>query len=116
MAYSLGKYCKDCILNKFLSFLFQEITVATVDLEDIRTFRNSKRSLAFKAAASPSYPRISVNMVLGRHSNDTGPVNAPLDWIYYKPEEEIAMGPACWLWDYLRSVISCYFYGDTGFT
>lgn len=92
------------IISRGKQFALQdvEITVATVDLEDIRTFRNSKRSLAFKAAASPSYPRISVNMVLGRHSNDTGPVNAPLDWVYHKPEEEIALGPACWLWDYLR--------------
>lgn len=79
-----------------------EVTVATIDLEDIRTFRNSKRSLALKASGAPSYPRISVDMVLGKHSNDTGPVNAPLEWIYHKPEEEISLGPACWLWDYLR--------------
>lgn len=29
----------------------------------------------------------------------------PLCWIqirYHSPEEEIAFGPACWLWDYLR--------------
>lgn len=25
-----------------------------------------------------------------------------MQWIYHIPEEEIAMGPACWLWDYLR--------------
>ncbi|EEB95073.1 hypothetical protein MPER_06014 [Moniliophthora perniciosa FA553] len=25
-----------------------------------------------------------------------------LDVRYHRPEEEIALGPACWLWDYLR--------------
>ncbi|KAK0555075.1 glutamine-dependent NAD(+) synthetase [Tilletia horrida] len=25
-----------------------------------------------------------------------------VDVFYHKPEEEIALGPACWLWDYLR--------------
>ena len=25
-----------------------------------------------------------------------------IDWIYHSPEEEICLGPACWLWDYLR--------------
>ena len=25
-----------------------------------------------------------------------------LTWIYHTPEEEILLGPACWLWDYLR--------------
>lgn len=79
--------------------------MATIDLEDIRTYRNAKRSLAFKASASPSYPRVSVDMVLGKHSNDTGPVNQPLEWVYHKPEEEISLGPACWLWDYLRSAL-----------
>lgn len=29
-------------------------------------------------------------------------VSAPLEWIYHSAEEEIALGPACWLWDYLR--------------
>ena len=31
------------------------------------------------------------------------PVSAKvIDWIYHSPEEEICLGPACWLWDYLR--------------
>ena len=25
-----------------------------------------------------------------------------IEWIYHSPEEEICLGPACWLWDYLR--------------
>lgn len=30
------------------------------------------------------------------------PTAQPIEWVYLRAEEEIAQGPACWLWDYLR--------------
>jgi NAD+ synthase (glutamine-hydrolysing) len=30
----------------------------------------------------------------------------PFKWQYHNPEEEIAYGPAGWLWDYLRFLIN----------
>lgn len=30
------------------------------------------------------------------------PLSQPIQVTYHSPEEEIALGPACWLWDYLR--------------
>ncbi|PWY98312.1 putative QNS1-glutamine-dependent NAD synthetase [Testicularia cyperi] len=30
------------------------------------------------------------------------PTSRPIEVHYHSPEEEIALGPACWLWDYLR--------------
>lgn len=30
------------------------------------------------------------------------PLSQPIEVRYHTPEEEIALGPACWLWDYLR--------------
>ncbi|PWN54135.1 putative QNS1-glutamine-dependent NAD synthetase [Violaceomyces palustris] len=30
------------------------------------------------------------------------PTSKPVEVRYHSPEEEIALGPACWLWDYLR--------------
>lgn len=30
------------------------------------------------------------------------PSSRPIETRYHTPEEEIALGPACWLWDYLR--------------
>ncbi|SPO27707.1 probable QNS1 - Glutamine-dependent NAD Synthetase [Ustilago trichophora] len=30
------------------------------------------------------------------------PLSQPIEVRYHSPEEEIALGPACWLWDYLR--------------
>ena len=29
-------------------------------------------------------------------------ISKPIEPRYHQPEEEIAYGPACWLWDYLR--------------
>lgn len=78
------------------------MTAATVDLEDIRSYRNQIRSLAHLAAASPSYPRIIVDFSLSSDVDYNLPIARPIDWIYWSPEEEIAQGPACWLWDYLR--------------
>lgn len=47
--------------------------------------------------------RIRVNYRLCR--NDINPRRAltePMKPRYHLPEEEIALGPACWIWDYLR--------------
>lgn len=76
--------------------------MATIDLEDIRQYRNMIRSRTRDAASSPSYPRIQVDYALSKSFDFALPINDPIDWIYHTPEEEIALGPACWLWDYLR--------------
>jgi len=76
--------------------------VATVDLEDIRAYRNAIRSRSHLAATSPAYPRIQVDVALSVGKGTGLPTCEPLEWIYHSPEEEIALGPACWLWDYLR--------------
>ncbi|CAB3365472.1 Hypothetical predicted protein [Cloeon dipterum] len=81
-----------------------ELVVATIDLEDIRTYRNLLRSRCQVAASSPSYPRVKAEFDLS--PNDISGLAAPtcqaIKWEYHAPEEEIALGPACWLWDYLR--------------
>ncbi|XP_039281305.1 glutamine-dependent NAD(+) synthetase [Nilaparvata lugens] len=81
-----------------------ELTVATVDLEDIRTYRNHIRSLAHMSGGSASYPRITVDFGLSDMSswNLSLMASRPIEWVHHTPEEEITMGPACWLWDYLR--------------
>ncbi|KAG8292122.1 Glutamine-dependent NAD(+) synthetase [Homalodisca vitripennis] len=85
-------------------WLVQEVVVATIDLEDIRSYRNQVRSRCTLSGSHKAYPRINVDFSL----SETGPWGSvapsynPITWIYHPPEEEIAMGPACWLWDYLR--------------
>ncbi|KAL6871195.1 NAD+ synthase [Trichoderma novae-zelandiae] len=79
-----------------------EVVTATVDLEEVRAHRCAP-SRAFQAMQAPTYDRIEVDF---RLTHDTvrimeipTPTRPPR---YHLPEEEIALGPACWLWDYLR--------------
>lgn len=78
-----------------------EVVVATIDLEDVRSFRGSVSSLQIQAASSAPYPRIRVDFSLSQ-PNGARPVTAPIKVFFHSPEEEISLGPACWLWDYLR--------------
>ncbi|KAL6910440.1 hypothetical protein GGI43DRAFT_390145 [Trichoderma evansii] len=79
-----------------------EVVTATVDLEEVRAYRFAP-SRNFQAVQAPVYERIEVDF---RLTHDTlrilevpTPIRPPR---YHLPEEEIAFGPACWLWDYLR--------------
>lgn len=77
--------------------------MATIDLEDIRSYRTALRSRSNSAASSQTYQRIDVEYELsGGRSNATLFSNTPMQVKYNSPEVEIAQGPACWLWDYLR--------------
>lgn len=80
----------------------QEVTTATIDLEDIRAYRIALRSRCHIAASAVNYPRVNVNFELTKPHDLMTPTNSPIDWFYHTPEEEIAYGPASWLWDYLR--------------
>lgn len=43
------------------------------------------------------------------------PLSQPINIRYHSPAEEIALGPACWLWDYLRrSGMSGFFLSLSG--
>jgi NAD+ synthase (glutamine-hydrolysing) len=48
-------------------------------------------------------------MSLSSDAEDVDPrisPSSPLEVHYHLPEEEIALGPACWLWDYVRILLS----------
>ncbi|KAK7687710.1 glutamine-dependent NAD(+) synthetase [Cerrena zonata] len=84
-----------------------EVVTATVDLEDVRAFRAiSSRSM--QAAGAKGYQRIEVGFALSDEDDTSSVKNIQelvakkYDVRYHRPEEEIALGPACWLWDYLR--------------
>lgn len=79
-----------------------EVTAATIDLEDIRSYRISHRSRSTSAASAPTYPRVTIDFELTAKNDHYAIPSSPLQWVYHTPEEEIALGPACWLWDYLR--------------
>lgn len=81
-----------------------EVLTSTLDLEQVRTFRNRIRSFQVQADASRRYPRIQVDfsLCLEEDSSLLTPCSRTIEWKYHSAMEEIAMGPACWLWDYLR--------------
>lgn len=90
-----------------------EVLVAAVDLEAVRSYRGSIASLTEQASLSTIVvPRIDVPFELSKspfsqNANTAAAVpplmpTKPVTIFYHTPEEEIAYGPACWLWDYLR--------------
>lgn len=58
-----------------------------------------------QASKQAPYVRLDLDTRLSRRSEEADPGLTPSEPIkprYHPPEEEIALGPACWLWDYLR--------------
>lgn len=58
-----------------------------------------------QASRQSPYVRLDLDTRLSRKAADAEPSLQPSEPIqprYHAPEEEIALGPACWLWDYLR--------------
>ncbi|MEM7334071.1 MAG: NAD(+) synthase [Chloroflexota bacterium] len=78
-----------------------EVVTATVDLEEVRSYRGAIGSRMVQGSESPAVPRIPVDFEL-THSHFNAPPTKEVDIKAHSPEEEIAYGPACWLWDYLR--------------
>ncbi|KAK0202995.1 hypothetical protein DFS33DRAFT_1344182 [Desarmillaria ectypa] len=86
-----------------------EVITATIDIEDVRSHRTIS-SRGMQAASAERYHRIEVSFSLSagkfeevRDEDMVGFLSSrPYEVKYHRPEEEIALGPACWLWDYLR--------------
>uniref|UniRef100_A0A452DIQ2 Glutamine-dependent NAD(+) synthetase n=1 Tax=Bos taurus TaxID=9913 RepID=A0A452DIQ2_BOVIN len=55
-----------------------------------------------QASRVSPYPRVKVDFALSCHEDLLEPVSEPIEWKYHSPAEEISLGPACWLWDFLR--------------
>ena len=93
------------IVAQGLQFSMQEVEVvtSTVDLEEVRSHRGAKPTFGSNAMdLTQSYPRIKVDFALSREDDISVAPAEPIDVRYHTPEEEISLGPACWLWDYLR--------------
>lgn len=81
-----------------------EVIAATIDLEEVRSYREQK-SRAMQARDQQKYERIEADMSLSSEGGSIDPKlrpTMPKEVVYFLPEEEIAYGPACYLWDYLR--------------
>lgn len=78
-----------------------EVLTAVVDLEAVRSMRGAFISRMNQASQTPTVPRIPIDFELTNNDPALAPT-PPRPVHYHTPEEEIALGPACWLWDYLR--------------
>ena len=87
-----------------------EVVTATVDLEDVRSYRGAIASRMVQGAKAEPVPRITADFDLTHAQQIQHKPTQPIDVHFHTPEEEIAFGPAAWLWDYLRrSGVSGYF-------
>ena len=87
-------------------FSLQDVTVvtATIDIEEVRAYR-SQTSRGLQSIQAPTYQRMETDFSLGLPDHELDLDIAPSPRIalhMHKPEEEIALSAACWLWDYLR--------------
>ncbi|GAB1607783.1 glutamine-dependent NAD(+) synthetase-like isoform X1 [Argonauta hians] len=91
-------------------FSVKEVVVltATVDLDDVVSYRNRCKSACLMAQNQQPFPKVELPMqfAISQFSKTT----QPIQWQYHTPEEEISLGPACWLWDYLRRSSSSGFF------
>ncbi len=86
-----------------------EVVTATVNLEDVRSYRGAMVSRSVQASQSQPIPRIDVDFDLTVEEYQIAP-SVPTKVRYHLPEEEIACGPSCWLWDYLRRSGACGYF------
>ena len=87
-----------------------EVTVATVDIDDGRSRRSASASRSVQASSALKFPRVEVPLAAAQATPSRDGASAPRPVEYVSPAAEVALGPACWLWDFLRrSGASGYF-------
>ncbi|XP_044477071.1 glutamine-dependent NAD(+) synthetase isoform X2 [Mangifera indica] len=79
-----------------------EVVVAQVDLDAVASLRGSISSFQEQASCKTRIASVTVPYSLCQSFNLKISLSSPLQIVYHPPEEEIAFGPGCWLWDYLR--------------
>ncbi|CCJ31008.1 unnamed protein product [Pneumocystis jirovecii] len=82
-----------------------DVISATIDLEDVRNYRNGICQ-GIQSLNISSYNKIYCSKTLSKSIFELNAKNiipvSPIVPKYYSIEEEIAFSHACWLWDYLR--------------
>eukprot|EP00934_Nitzschia_sp_Nitz4_P007041 Nitzschia sp. Nitz4//scaffold87_size112219//91117//93387//NITZ4_004087-RA/size112219-processed-gene-0.9-mRNA-1//1//CDS//3329559408//7031//frame0 len=107
--------CNGRVLAQAPQFRVQDVQVitATIDLDEVRSYRAALPSFGIQAANNPTHPlsndyEIDCSDVCVLVANKGGNTlskfhtSTPQKLALSSPEEECCLGPACWLWDYLR--------------
>ena len=77
-----------------------EVISATVDIDQVTTYRAAVVSRSYQAATiNEVYPSVYLNKNLFCTKSQ---LSQNIAVSLLSPSEEIRYGPACWLWDYLR--------------
>ncbi|CAM9737959.1 unnamed protein product [Chrysoparadoxa australica] len=87
------------------SLIDVEVISATIDLDEVRSYRASCSSLQEQSSCAASICTVPApGYWLTSHGRDSVVVtpSQPLELRIHSPEEECGLGPACWLWDYMR--------------
>jgi NAD+ synthase (glutamine-hydrolysing) len=103
--------CNGKVLAQAKQFDVQDVQVitATIDLDDVRSYRASIPSFGIQTAITHEARKSSYvdcpDMDLVAYKSTTTQSKVPTleqTLRIHCPEEECCLGPACWLWDYLR--------------
>lgn len=79
----------------------REAVIATVDLDEVRNYRREIRNKSLEMENEPEFNRVMIDYDLCKHDSLDITVFQG-EPILHTPEEEISLGPALWMWDYLR--------------
>ncbi|KAJ0977061.1 hypothetical protein J5N97_012535 [Dioscorea zingiberensis] len=79
-----------------------EVLTAQVDLDAVSSYRGSISSFREQAIQKAKVPSVKAAYKICQSFKLQLFPTTPVEVKYHRPEEEIAFGPSCWLWDYLR--------------
>lgn len=97
-----------CLISFNDSFLAQgpqfsvknvDIYSSIIDIDEIDGYRGKIKSRGMQSILSLKYPEILISEYLCQTKLK---ISLPIKIKYHDPMEEIALGPAIWLWDYLK--------------
>lgn len=77
-----------------------EVVTATLDLNRSTSEQISMKSACYQKSLAPPFETIEFESYLCH--NNYNKLSKIIEPKYYDPMEEIALGPAIWLWDYVR--------------
>lgn len=77
-----------------------DVTIGVMDLDEVRSARGGNNSRNVQSSLNESFPRVYADIEICRFTNLR--LSDSVELRNYLVEEEIARGPALWLWDYLR--------------
>ena len=81
-----------------------EVVMARVNLSQVQRYRDDVMGPNGRATKGPAYRRIKVDFSLSKSNSQNGNSCSFTRQLLrtHSAEEELVLGPACWLWDMLR--------------